>query len=589
MSDFVFTARRTEPGLLASYLAKIYRDEVPQIFEFHGNWGSLAVSKNLHMGFDPVETETHICVVIGGPVLSFASNRFLAGEDPVIGTRLLLRKWVSGEAVQWDEDLNGPFVALKVDLKQMRLEIITDLVSCIPVYQANAGSAMVIGTHIDVVVQTAGCARSTDPVSIADFVLHDVITYPYTIYHAIKQISPASRHCWMLGGNEGYQKEEYWLPRQTNHYDSLNAAADDLRQGLKAYVDRVVEGLDRVALFISGGEDSRTVLGMLPRGCDRSAFIFLDHMNREGRVAQAAAHAYAAKFTMLVRDQLWYFNKLPACSDLVGAGAQFKHVHSYEFHKHARLSQYRAVFGGHLSDGFLKGYFIKRRGEFSRFPFLPFRKAHDQSNRNLHEVPFLDHDVLAELRTRTDAHLELLQTIRGSESAHEWFNLWPLSMDFAMPHYYGNRRLFASYEPFLSTKSIKVGAAVPQSWKLNRKLFQKMAQPMLEPSKYLVHADGWMPYFPWYVNVLAHGSVWLWRGVENRLGLVKGNQGPWNDWDVILESKEWRTTVDGYIEVTRCHEGIFNVSLKDLFEGSYLTTTQKVNLMQIIYQSLKPT
>jgi hypothetical protein len=59
----------------------------------------LAASRNLHMGFDPLETDRHICIVIGGPVLTFTSNRFLAGDDRTYGTRELLNRWTSGEVL----------------------------------------------------------------------------------------------------------------------------------------------------------------------------------------------------------------------------------------------------------------------------------------------------------------------------------------------------------------------------------------------------------------------------------------------------------------------------------------------------------
>src|SRR6185436_14328954 len=110
MSDFVFTVRRTNPGQLTKHVQEIYHEDPPQVVEFHGSWGSLAVSRNLHMGFDPLETEQHICIVIGGPVLTFTSNLFLGGDDRIYGTRELLSKWTSGEDLHWDEDLSGPFV-----------------------------------------------------------------------------------------------------------------------------------------------------------------------------------------------------------------------------------------------------------------------------------------------------------------------------------------------------------------------------------------------------------------------------------------------------------------------------------------------
>jgi len=330
------------------------------------------------------------------------------------------------------------------------------------------------------------------------------------------------------------------------------------------------------------------VLGMLPPSCERDAFIFLDLMNREGRVAQAAAKAYGANFTMYPRGMLWYFDMLPACSDLVGRSAQYKHVHSYGFHKLAKLNQYRAVFGGFLSDTLVKAYHVRRKYIINRFPFLPYLKAKDQNKRSLDTVSIVHSRVLAELRARTAAHLEFVRSIRGWESAHEWFNIWPISMHSDMPFLYGNRRLFASYEPFMANSSVKVSAAVPQEWRMNRRLFQKMAQPFLAPSRHLIHSDGWMPYYSWHMNVLAHGCVWFWRRVEVKLGFMKGNQGPWNDWSVVLESAEWKNAARNIVAAGRCPEELFSVPLDDLFNKSYLDDSQKVNLMQVTYQWHRP-
>src|SRR5512146_3111809 len=127
MSDFICTSRRMNPGQLTRHVHSIYREDYPRVVEFHGGWGSLAVSRNLHMGFDPHETESHICIVIGGPVFTFTNNRFLAGEDRNYGTCELLKKWTSGETIRWDEDLSGPFVALKLDKEKAELDVVTDL------------------------------------------------------------------------------------------------------------------------------------------------------------------------------------------------------------------------------------------------------------------------------------------------------------------------------------------------------------------------------------------------------------------------------------------------------------------------------
>ena len=601
MSDFVFSAQRKPHGELARQVRQIYHEYPPDVIEFHGSWGSLAVSKNLHMGFDPVETDTHLCIIIGGPVLAFTSNRFLGEFDPTYGTREILRRWLLADGIRWDEDLSGPFVALKLEKASARLDVVTDLLSSIPAFASEGSESKVIGTHVDMVARAANCAAVHDPISIADFVVHGIVTYPFTIYPTVKQIAPASTHTWVLRDDLQYRAKSYWLPWCNNPYRSLAEAAEALRHGLQAYVSSVTEGIDRVAVFLSGGEDSRAVTGMIPQRCQRNAFIFLDRMNREGRIAQAAANAYGTNFVMCPRGALRDLNVLAACADLVGTGALYVHCHSYGYQISAGLNQYRAVFGGFLSDTLFKSFYIETIPLAKRFPFLPSPNFSSQAHRryrSLHptwpfpsvdqpDVPYdtiLQDHVIEELRLRRAAHLAFLRTVRDGPAALEWFHLWPISMVADMPTLYGNRRLFASYEPFLANASIKLAAAVPQSWKMNRRLFQKMAQPLLEPAKMLLHSNGWLPYYPWYVNLFVYGSIWTLRRLRLKLGISDGNQGSWGDWNAILSSSEWKVAMQTSLNAASLPSDIFSMSLKDLFEKENLSTLQKVGLMQMLYQ-----
>src|SRR5699024_10278447 len=85
--------------------------EVPLVDEFHGRWGSLAISRNLYNGFQVLETTQHICVVIGGPVLCFQENSFLIQNSETAGTEAIYNRWLEGN-IKWDQDLSGPFVVL---------------------------------------------------------------------------------------------------------------------------------------------------------------------------------------------------------------------------------------------------------------------------------------------------------------------------------------------------------------------------------------------------------------------------------------------------------------------------------------------
>jgi len=147
-----------------------------------------------------------------------------------------------------------------------------------------------------------------------------------------------------------------------------------------------------------------------------------------------------------------------------------------------------------------------------------------------------------------------------------------------------NRRLFRSYEPFMSKDVVKVSAAVPQSWKLNRRLFHKAAKPLLKPTKWLFHSEGRLPYFPWYINSFIQFGTWLTNEMGVKMGLIKGNQGPWNQWDELMNSKQWKQAIETYSSgVKQLLPVLQQKDVFDLFEERKLTFIQRINLMQTLY------
>jgi hypothetical protein len=584
MSDFIYANTPQEASALTACLHSIYKGEPPEVHEYHGEWGSLAVSRNLYNGLQPLETLQHIFLVIGGPVLYFRDNQFLTGDAPVAGTKAIYERWLSGD-MQWDEDLSGPFVVLVVDKVENRVVLVTDLMSFIPVYRYCQDDKLVFGTHVDALAKASGQSSDPDTLSLVDFVLNGVVTYPHTVYKNIFQCPPATVATY--NSNVEQEIDTYWLPKETIDYKNIDDAARALREGLQDYVQRTTEGMKEVAQFISAGEDSRALSGLLPRRLKRDAFTFLDCMNREGKIAHRVAGAYGASFHAGIRSRSYYLDILEEASDLIGSGHQYIHAHTLGFATRYGLEHYPAVFGGYLSDSLLKGAYASKVGGRERFPFVPefFRPGESRSKPVVNRV-FSDETLEGITRRRRD-HLRYVQSIRPT-TANEWFVLWPVTMRVAIPNLYSNRRLFRSYEPFMANEVVKISAAVPIAWKLNRRLFSKAVRPFLRPSKWLLHADGRLPYFPWWVNAPFQFGIWFSRQVGKRIGLVRGHHGPWGDWSQVTKGVEWRERVE------RCGAGLAflgssmrETEVQQLFNGSQLSRAQKNNLMQVLYSLLK--
>jgi len=133
-------------------------------------------------------------------------------------------------------------------------------------------------------------------------------------------------------------------------------------------------------------------------------------------------------------------------------------------------------------------------------------------------------------------------------------------------------------------ESVKISASVPISWKLNRRLFNKAMKPYLRPSKWLFHADGRLPYFNWVVNMPIQFCVWGTRYIAARIGVIKGNQGPWGDWENVVNSSEWQYMVKNYAENNQL-EKVFvdDQTIEKMLLSDELSIIQRVNLMQVLH------
>jgi len=572
MSDFLYSSLPVSPGSLSSYIGTIYGKYCPDIKEYHGPWGSLGISLNHYSGYQSLETDHHIFVVIGGPVLCFAPDRQLCASDPAAHTRTLYQRWTR-DAVKWNDDLSGPFAILSVSKRQRTVSFVTDLMGFIPVYQHRTASHLLLGTHPDALARVAGLERQFDTISLIDIVFNNAVTHPFTAYKGIRVAHPAAvtTFCDMGSRRESQALHVYWRPEELNSFTSIAHAAQELRDGCSNYIRAVTTGMTVVAQFLSAGEDSRAIAGLLPQEMKRDAYVFLDSINREGRLAQRVAETYGTTLAIGLRTPDHYLRILPAASDLVGTGHEYHHAHSLLFHQQFGLDKYGAVLGGYLADTLLKG-FEARKSRFSvRLPFAPEWHLKAGARLPLLVNPLLKESVCRQLVARKAEHFAFISSIR-STSAHEWFALWPMSMKRAMPNLYCNRRLFQSYEPFMCKEAVK-------------RLFREAFHPALKPAWSIPHPDGRFPYFPWWVNVPIQFGVWSKRKMHECIVGRRQHQGPWCDWDQVLTSKEWHQAIKEYSEGFELIRYAMTVdSVFDLFSCRELTLRQKINLLQVLYR-----
>jgi hypothetical protein len=489
--------------------------------EHHGAWGSLAVVLAAHDGEVVVEDERSISVLVGLPIARIAPHApGLAARGP--RRRAVHELLGSGPALAWHERLDSGFAALRVDSQRGGGMVVTDIASFVPVFFAD-DDGVVLGTHPDAVARAAGRHRDIDEVSAADLLLNFSSTYPHTLFRGVEQFPPATARSFDKGGAWMDDAHSYWRPTEDNPYAGRADAATALREALVENLRESCGELPVAGILLSGGEDARAVLGAIPQGPEVRAFVYADWENREVRVARDAARAYGAELTFGARRPDHYLNGLETVAALLGSGQLFMDVHGYGFHESLGLRELPIVLGGLSSDSFLKG----EHAPPASAPGAPFPVP---------DAPELRPDLLQAVAERRTVFRRWLEEFRPT-TAQEWEKLYPFTQRKHSANFHGNRRLFASHEPYHSVAIVALAGAVPLRWKQGRALFHQAMKPLFAPSWHVPHSRWRYPYFGRAANLPLTVGLRVARGVRAVLtGEVRARQGPWPKWRSVVES-----------------------------------------------------
>ncbi|HYJ79937.1 MAG TPA: asparagine synthase-related protein [Longimicrobiaceae bacterium] len=516
MSDFLFSTRRRPPGELRRHLDDYLAPVSAGFEEHHGAWGSLAVARAHH---DAVVVESDaalLTVLAGDPVVrGGAEAPALAAFGPRRHAVHELLRPPGG--VPWDGHLDGHFAALAVDPATGRGRVVTDLFAFVPVYAATAVSGeLVLGTHVDAVARAGGRGADLDPVSAADFVASYVVTFPHTLYAGVEQLPPGTERAFSRGGWDDGGRV-YWQPLEETGFGSLPAAAAALRQAVADDVRAASAGGGPVGLLLSGGEDSRAILGAMPPETEVRAFVYADWESREVRIARRVARAHGAGLTVGWRGASHYIDGLETAAALLGSQHLFSDVHGLGFHETLGIRDLPVVLGGLSSDSLLKAEYGVP------LPQVP-------------ALPGVRPELLREVAARRAAFRDRLAEIRP-RTADEWAVLYPFSMRRHGGNLHGNRRLFRSHEVYHATGVLRVAAGVPQEWKRRRRLFHRAMRPFLARTWQVPHAKARYPYFGHHANLLLAPGLAAARGLRAVLrGETRARQAPWPKWRSIADS-----------------------------------------------------
>lgn len=522
MTDFLFSFQQDQEELLADALAGYRCAKDWPLHVYSGEWGALAVSGQGYPGFDLLNTERYLFLILGGPLPRY-DDSVARGDLRDDGTTWIAERWKVSGTLRWDRDLVGYFLAFCVDKKERSAQLVTDINAFVPAY-VSANQPCVVGSHADAVALAAGCADGIDPVSVADFLTYGTVTYPRTMYKGVQHLAPASVTHFSPDGKG--MTRAYWKPLEGKGFANMHEAALRLRTLVSDNVRRICAGQASVGLLMSGGEDSRVVAGLIPQTTRVHAVTFTDAYNREARIAERVCRKLRIPWESALRAPTHYLDHAVDSIRLTESHNYFCHAHLNGFTD--RFPAGCRVLGGFFADGLFKGYRIKT----TYVAGLQWAIIADAWQHGAKVQLGLYSD---EVHGRRQRQRDSIRTMRPISWA-EWCAVHPACMSPGCTNLLANRRLIANYEPFADSLVVKLGAMIPQTWKLNRRLFHRAMRPVLTKTWGIAHGRGWFPAFGPLANVaLRHVEKARRRMVRILQGRpIPANDGPWPVWREVV-------------------------------------------------------
>ncbi len=554
MIDFLFSSVEGQCAALVEALTRFRGDSQLPKRCWQGSWGSLAAIGSAYPGFAPVETEMHVCVVLGGPLPRYDWS-VATGSCADDGTQWILDRWITEGRIAWDEDLVGHFLVACVEKETGVLRLVTDINGFVSACMSEDISRhrLIAGSHADALAVAAGVKDDIDPVSVADFLVHTTVAYPHTMYEGVNQLPAASEITLKAGQRRSVST--YWTPQEREPSFTFDEAATCLRRTIEANVSRICWAQDAVGLLLSGGEDSRTVAAMVPDGTRVHAVTLADSYNREARVAEAVARRLGLEWRCIERSRTHYVDHAPESVQLVESHRFFIHAHLNGLS--TALPAGKRCLGAVFPDSSFKAYWASTRALLGvSVAVLPNQVRKTKGYR----IEAFEHSVAKEICARRERVYADLRRVRPNSWA-EFASMMPYSSNPNFPHAVVARRLCFSYEPFVDAQAVKLAAAIPQTWKLNRRLFHRSMKPFLRKTWSIPHGNGTFPYFGAGVNasfLAVRRARQRTRSLVGRFiqGSHERNEGPWPSWNELVRLEEFEDLLGRAVKAASCADAL---------------------------------
>ncbi|MEM9372445.1 MAG: asparagine synthase-related protein, partial [Planctomycetota bacterium] len=408
--------------------------------------------------------------IVGRPVVRSRGNP--GSSDPATFIREAGGLERDSEAVA--EALSGMFAIFEFDDRGIR--VMTDRLGFRPVYVGHDAQGRIrsIGTYAESVAAASGTGDRIDPVSVAELLVHNYITFPFTTRTTMTELPPASISTIDAAG-AACQNRVLWEPAEPAVFPDTSSMPGRISEAMREAATDLTRGCDRIGVLLSGGADSRAVLGAVLNSVDDpsrvSGVTYVTRENNETRIASSIAESARCAHVLVQRDEHYFPRMLRRGLSLLGCELR-GNCHGLGIADNRLADRFDVIIGGQLSDTLLKDHFMSvssrhahRRASLRQRlrSFIPWRR-HPQPESSMHHTtgrallePMLTDDIREQMRARRSARLEEVRQIRP-QTAEVWNRFWPCSRQDDSAHTLGNTRITRGDTLFAHTAIIDVAS-----------------------------------------------------------------------------------------------------------------------------------
>ena len=398
--------------------------------------------------------------------------------------------------------------------KQSRVYVVTSRLGHLPVYLATSRSGRghrVVGTHVLRVANESGRSGDLDFVSVGELALFRRMTFPFTSHRGVKELRPGRVFEFEISGS-GMQllgETTYFEPFEPDIWPCVRELRNELENACLESGKELFGNGDSVDLLMSGGTDSRAILGVTRRigqldSIKPVTIAESGRKNRELKVASEVARAVGVSLDIIERSRDHYFDGLDETIRIAGVEQSFTDAHLMG--RYGDVCGAGKVVGGTGADVLLKGFYQKKPLEV-----LMFEKVRGETDdvgfeervKNCYKKnPYIKQKVAYEISKRQQDWVEEVKEIRP-RTAEEWARFYPGSRRRAINFTIGNVRSFGDYREFFLHRDIVEVARKISPWdarmrRVTAPVYNRLAGDLMG----VQDANSRLPAAaPWYLKV----------------------------------------------------------------------------------------